>query len=387
MSQIVTRSKSKALNEEARVKKEWRSVRDSDPEKVESDVDQKDLHKEEFVECPDESSGSSGSDSDASSGSGDSVTSEKRSKKRDDYVSSDILKLVLSLIPTYEGSTEVVKLYEFIDIIENIQTEWLVNDKILLPIIKSRLTGNAGVWLRSFKQKYPKGHKKDLKSWRRLKRALRKDFIPTESLNEIKDKLFNLKLTTSMRDYVTLFRTYTQQIPEENEDTLIHLFLKGVPQQIRMLVKSYPKNLASLERVMQAALNLEIQEIKTPIVINKVSNTKCTKCGRDNHLVDKCWDIYGKPKDYRRANIQQPQSSSRSQPVAKAVLTEYVEIVDPIIDEIKNLSVSKMVLGSSKDKKFSEYFTVCLDSACTDHMVNTQEVLSNLVPCNILFRF
>lgn len=309
-----------------------------------------------------------------------SSRSSNRSHERDE-VNISTLRLVSELIPKFEGGSESNLLFEFIDVVETTMEDWNIDEETMVPLLKSKLSGSAGVWWRCFKQTHS-----NQVTWDQLKSGLMNEFVSREYQHQLRRKLQEMKMKNSVRVFVDNFRRITQQLPKEESDSqFVFMFVQGLSENIRNLVRAFPDNLRSLESVMQAALVFDdIYEGESGIAQAAAAGRSkgrltCTKCGRYGHMVDKCWDIVGKP-----ANLKKNEARRT---IGVENLVEPCEINDPILSDVVSMytaeckSTTKVTMNNNEQK--SETITLCLDSACTDHMVKELRLIQNLIECNI----
>ena len=91
--------------------------------------------------------------------------------------------------------------------------------------------------------------------WETFKVALRGEFVPQDSVRRNRDRLRNLRQTTSVAGYLTTFRNLVIGIPGMNEDEKLDRFCSGLKDEVRLeVLKANP---ADLNSASQIALNVD----------------------------------------------------------------------------------------------------------------------------------
>jgi len=91
--------------------------------------------------------------------------------------------------------------------------------------------------------------------WENFKIALRSEFVPQDSERRNRDKLRNLRQTTSVSGYLTTFRNLVIGIPGMNEDEKLDRFCSVLKNVVKLeVLKANP---ADLNAASQIALNVD----------------------------------------------------------------------------------------------------------------------------------
>ena len=91
--------------------------------------------------------------------------------------------------------------------------------------------------------------------WENFKVALRGEFVPQDSERRNRDKLRNLRQTTSVSSYLTTFRNLVIGIPGMNEAEKLDRFCSGLKDAVKLeVLKANP---ADLNAASQIALNVD----------------------------------------------------------------------------------------------------------------------------------
>lgn len=91
--------------------------------------------------------------------------------------------------------------------------------------------------------------------WENFKVALRTEFVPQDSERRNRDKLRNLRQTSSVAGYLTIFRNLVIGIPGMNEAEKLDRFIAGLRNEVKLeVLKSNP---ADLNAASQIALNVD----------------------------------------------------------------------------------------------------------------------------------
>jgi hypothetical protein len=99
-----------------------------------------------------------------------------------------------------------------------------------IPFAASYLTDNAATWWRyTFTELEKKG---EVWQWVDFTRHIRTQFRPISTEKAARNRLNNLRQTTSVTNYVNLFKTTVLDIPSMSEEDRMDKFLRGLKPEI-----------------------------------------------------------------------------------------------------------------------------------------------------------
>ena len=114
---------------------------------------------------------------------------------------------------------------------------------------------------------------------------------------------------------------------------------------------------------------------------------KCTYCDGENHKVDFCWELYGKPSAHQ-ASFQVEESPSQSLPPTSRVVSipeeEYNRLLYLHSNSVASDSTTTLAQQSTSTAYLATQDPWVIDSGATDHMTSTLGLLSNLEQSSIL---
>ena len=181
----------------------------------------------------------------------DSMSSSKKTILAEQNLSNHLFHEV----PKYDGESDIQKLMEFIDKIENYFEMVEFSPLVELKAASSKLIGTAGLLWRHHKSVYP--NREDvgrIKTWSQLKDMLLKNKITAEHERYILGQLDIIQQKGNVMEYNNEFNKLTMQLTQLPSSIEIHYYLKGLKKEIRQLVESNNENLVDIMTLKQACL-------------------------------------------------------------------------------------------------------------------------------------
>lgn len=191
------------------------------------------------------------------------------------------------------------------------------DEELRIQIAGTALRKDARIWYRS--ARISEGDK--IRSWEEFKIQIKNQFCPINPIKLARDKISELRQTTSVRDYTCQFRQLCTIISSMSEDEKLDRYIRGLklrtrkeveirePSTFLEAVRIAEKMDICLDRVYQPSSRL-FQQTRfyhqngtTPMEINtlqkkgpiskeekerRMKNNLCMYCGSSNHMRDKC---------------------------------------------------------------------------------------------------
>lgn len=206
------------------------------------------------------------------------------------------------------------------------------NEQLRIALIISRFEKGALTWWKSksIRDQLPT-------TWESMKKVLTETFSRVAHRRKLHDKLYQIKQSGSVGDYVERFSEVLNQITDKREEDVIFMFLRGLKEEISTLGTIHPDNIASLQSLVNTCFTIEANknsykknhDEKDPnsVFITKTmeqrwSRLQCGKYGEKGHVKKYCKLNYGgqysynhsnnsKQKEKKVANIQSENTSER----------------------------------------------------------------------------
>lgn len=155
--------------------------------------------------------------------------------------------------PKYDGSRKMVALNIFISKMKNfILSQSGLDAQRQLAIASSYLEGSAYVWFLGWNADYPYG------SFEQFLEALKSQFAPLNSEQDVRDRLRRLKQMTSVEKYSELYRKILEEAPEIGGEEKKSFFIQGLKEKIQLEVRVRNMgNELSFNEIERLALELD----------------------------------------------------------------------------------------------------------------------------------
>jgi hypothetical protein len=268
---------------------------------------------------------------------------------------SKVYEELMKNIPKFDGSSNITKLLEFADAVEDFAESADIRPATLLSLATSKLSGDARLWWREHKERVPHTDPNRIKNWTQLKLEIFRAFAPPEHETSIRDKLRAIRQTGSIADYNASFRRLTMQLPYLGFPEAKYAYLRGVNPRIRDLV-STRDDVNDMRTLQHLCLRFDHREPEksekradafiseapkyhkfkkdrgTTRIGDKKGDTSaattlvCSFCDKKGHSIEKCYKMLeakralSKPDD-TRTSAHTSEAISEAHPKALAFAT------------------------------------------------------------------
>lgn len=128
-----------------------------------------------------------------------------------------------------------------------------------VPLVTTRFRGHAASWWSQLKLSRTRRGKEKITSWEKLKKHMRKTFIPYNFERLLFQKFHNIRQgSRSVEDYANEFYLMLTRVDiHDSEDQLIARFIAGLRPQLQTMLHQFDP--CSVSEARQRALLLEQQ--------------------------------------------------------------------------------------------------------------------------------
>ncbi|XP_022575815.1 uncharacterized protein LOC111215881 [Brassica napus] len=165
-------------------------------------------------------------------------------------------------LPEFNGSLKPDELLDWISSVEELLTFKQVPDVMRVPLVATRFKGRASAWWQQVKEQRGRAGKERVNSWDKLKRLLRKAFLPYNYTRTMYNQLQNLRQgSKTVDEYASEFFTLlARNTLLETQDQLVSRFIGGLRLQIQNHLLLFNPN--SVSEAHQRAILIE-QNLKS----------------------------------------------------------------------------------------------------------------------------
>lgn len=162
-------------------------------------------------------------------------------------------------IPEFHGSQQPEEFLDWLFTVEEILEFKEVPEDKMVALVATRFRGHAAAWWRQLKTTRGRQGKSKIDSWEKLRKKLRKAFVPPNHTSLVYQQLQNLKLgNRSITDYTTEFyQLVARNDLAETEEQLVSRYIGGLHQQFQDTLNLF--DLFTVAEAKQKALQLEKQ--------------------------------------------------------------------------------------------------------------------------------
>ena len=167
-------------------------------------------------------------------------------------------------IPEFHGGSQPEDLLDwFVAVDEFLEFKDVPANK-QVPYVTTRFRGHAASWWNQLKISRTRRGKEKIVSWDKLKKHLRKTFIPYNFECLLFQKFHNIRQDTrSVNDYANEFYQMLTRVDiHDSEDQLVARFVAGLRQQLQTMLHQFDPS--SVAEARQRALLVEQQTKFTP---------------------------------------------------------------------------------------------------------------------------
>ncbi|CAL9233877.1 unnamed protein product, partial [Arabidopsis halleri] len=160
-------------------------------------------------------------------------------------------------LPEFSGSLQPEDFLDWLNNIEEILDFKDVPDEQRVRLVATRLRGRAFAWWQQTKETRAREGKERVNSWAKMKRLMRKTFLPYNYARTIYTRFQNLRQgVRSVDDYASeFFAMLARNSLTETEDQLVSRFIGGLRQQIQSVLMQF--NPTTVSEAHQRALLIE----------------------------------------------------------------------------------------------------------------------------------
>lgn len=162
-------------------------------------------------------------------------------------------------IPEFSGSLNPEEFIDWLHMVEEILEFKQVPDELRVPLVATRFKSRAMAWWQQLKESRRRVNKPRIATWERMKKHMRRSFLPYNYERTLYNKLQNLRQgTRSVDDYASDFFHMTARMSSiESEDHLVSRFIGGLRSQLQVALQQF--NPVSVSEVHQRAIAMESQ--------------------------------------------------------------------------------------------------------------------------------
>ncbi|MCF8701937.1 hypothetical protein L3054_11180 [Corynebacterium sp. MC-10] len=166
----------------------------------------------------------------------------------------------------YTGSRSAKELENFLYDIEQYFTMARIAEEDKLNIATIYLHGDAKLWWRTRDSDDVSAGRPRIDSWSKLRKEMRDQFLPSNTLWIARDKLRNLRHTGSVRDYIKDFSSLMLDIQNMSDEDKLHNFIAGMQgwaqtELRRQNVKDLPNAIAAADSLVDFRPPTESPEV------------------------------------------------------------------------------------------------------------------------------
>ncbi|CAA7024226.1 unnamed protein product [Microthlaspi erraticum] len=162
-------------------------------------------------------------------------------------------------IPEFLGTLQPEEFLDWLSFVEEVLDFKRVPEDMRTSLVATKFRGRASAWWQQFKAARQNSGKPKLCSWEKLKKHMRRTFLPYNYERTLYTKLQNLRQgSKTVEDYATeFFQTLAHVSLTETEDQLVSRFLGGLRPQLQVPLQQFNPN--SVSEAYQRALSMELQ--------------------------------------------------------------------------------------------------------------------------------
>ncbi|XP_013589115.1 uncharacterized protein LOC125588388 [Brassica napus] len=185
---------------------------------------------------------------------------DRHNRNNDDLRWTSGLKLE---IPEFNGGSQPEDLLDWFVTVDEIIEFKDVPEQKKVPLVTTRFRGHAAAWWSQLKLSRTRRGKDKITSWDKLKKHMRKIFIPYSFERLLFQKFHNIRQgSRSVEDYAKEFYQMLTRIDvHDSEDQLVARFIAGLRPQLQNMLQQFDPS--SVSEARQRALLVEQQSRAT----------------------------------------------------------------------------------------------------------------------------
>ena len=162
-------------------------------------------------------------------------------------------------IPEFAGGIKAEEFLDWLNLVEEVLDFKKVPDEFRVSLVATRFKGRAMAWWTQLKESRRRSGKDKIESWEKLKKYMRKGFLPYNYERTLYTKLQNLRQgSRTVDEYASDFFEMTARTTlGETEDQLVSRFIGGLRSQVQIPLQQF--NPTSVSEAHQRALGMELQ--------------------------------------------------------------------------------------------------------------------------------
>lgn len=160
-------------------------------------------------------------------------------------------------LPEFSGELQADEFLDWLSAVEELVSFKQVPDEKRVPLIATRFRGRASAWWQQFKLQRQNAHKDQIHSWEKLRKHMRKAFLPYNYSRTIYTRLQNLRQgSKSVDDYATeFFSLLARNTLCETEEQTVSRFIGRLRQQLQNTLLQF--NPTTVSEAHQRAILIE----------------------------------------------------------------------------------------------------------------------------------
>ncbi|XP_023638126.1 uncharacterized protein LOC17886241 [Capsella rubella] len=162
-------------------------------------------------------------------------------------------------IPEFSGSLKAEEFLDWLNVVEEVLDFKQVPDDIRVSLVATRFKSRAMAWWTQLKESRRRSNKSKIDTLEKLKKHMRKGFLPYNYERTLYNKLQNLRQgSRTVEDYATdFFEMVARTTLLEAEDQLVSRFIGGLRTQLQLPLQQF--NPTSVSEAHQCALPMGVQ--------------------------------------------------------------------------------------------------------------------------------
>lgn len=162
-------------------------------------------------------------------------------------------------IPEFSGTLKAEDFIDWLNIVEEVLDFKKVPDDGRVSLVATRFKGRAMAWWTQLKESRRNSRKSRIDSWEKMKKHMRRSFLPYNYQRTLYTKLQNLRQgSRTVDEYASdFFEMVARTTLLETEEQLVSRFLGGLRTQLQIPLQQFNPN--SVSEAHQRALGMELQ--------------------------------------------------------------------------------------------------------------------------------
>ncbi|XP_065620600.1 uncharacterized protein LOC136063732 [Quercus suber] len=164
-------------------------------------------------------------------------------------------------IPEFQGSLKPEDFVDWLNTVERVFDYYEVIDEKKVKLVAIRLKGRASAWWEQLQISRQRSGKVKIKSWEKMKKKLREQFLPFNYTQSLYKDLHNLKQEGSVEEYTEAFHQLVVRVDlNESEEQMVARYLSGLKPSIQDVLSL--QSLWNVSKAYNRALLVEKQQTR-----------------------------------------------------------------------------------------------------------------------------